>query len=78
MQMTENLRAILAIELLAAAQGCDFLAPRSSKVLEEVRGHVREKVARLEEDRYFAPDIAAAIALIASGTLPVQTLPGVA
>jgi histidine ammonia-lyase len=78
MQMTENLRAILAIELLAAAQGCDFLEPRSSKMLEEVRGHVREKVARLEEDRYFAPDIEAAIALIASGTLPVQTLPGVA
>ena len=30
---------------------------------------LRQDVARLEDDRYLAPDIAAAAALIASGTL---------
>jgi histidine ammonia-lyase len=76
--MTENLRAIVAIELLAAAQGCDFHPLQSSEALEAVRGAVRAVVPRLDDDRYFAPDIAAAIALIKSGTLPVADLPGLA
>jgi len=66
--MAHNLRQILAIELLAACQGCDFHAPlASSDALEAVRALVRRRVPRLENDRYFAPDIAAAADLIASG-----------
>jgi histidine ammonia-lyase len=38
---------------------------------------VREKVAHLEDDRYFAPDIKAAIALLSEGALAFETLPGV-
>ena len=58
--MAANLRAILGIEWLAAAQGCDFHAPlRSSAPLEEARAILRERVPGLEEDRYLAPDIAA-------------------
>jgi histidine ammonia-lyase len=78
MAMTDNLRGILAIELLAAAQGCDFHDMKSSAALERVRGIVRGVVAHLDEDRYFAPDIAAAVALLKSGALPVDALPGVA
>jgi histidine ammonia-lyase len=78
MAMTDNLRAILAIELLAAAQGCDFHAMKSSAPLERVRAIVRGAVPHLDEDRYFAPDIAAAVELIKSGALPVDELPGVA
>jgi histidine ammonia-lyase len=76
--MTENLRAIIAIELLAAAQGCDFHDLPSSAALEELRASVRKIVPHLEDDRYFAPDIEAAIALLQSDALPLHNLPGVA
>jgi histidine ammonia-lyase len=80
--MAENATAIIGIELLAAAQGCDFHVPQtSSAVLEAVRAVLRAQVPRLEEDRYFHPDIAAATALVRSGAIvdaasPVA-LPGV-
>ena len=70
LDMAENTRAVIAIELLAAAQGCDFHAPfRSSSMLEAVRANVREAVPALDEDRHFSPDIEAAIALVASGAV---------
>ena len=77
--MAANLRAILGIEWLAAAQGCDFHAPlRSSAPLEAARAILRERVPPLEEDRYLAPDIAAATALVTEGTLArIATLPEV-
>ena len=77
--MAANLRAILGIEWLAAAQGCDFHAPlRSSAPLEEARAILRERVPGLEEDRYLAPDIAASTALIAAGALArIAALPEV-
>jgi histidine ammonia-lyase len=75
--MTDNLRAIVAIEWLAAVQGCDFLNLRSSELLEGVRTKLRCVVARLDDDRYFAPDIAAAIELLRGGPL-LAALPGLA
>ena len=69
--MAENVVSILAIELLAAAQGCDFHAPlRSSAALERVRVALRAKIPSLEDDRFFAPDIATAAELIRSAALP--------
>jgi len=76
--MTDNLRAIIAIELLAGAQGCDFHALRSSAALEHVRAVVRAKVPHLDDDRYFAPDIEAAILLLRTDALAMEGLPGVA
>ncbi|MBV9740461.1 MAG: histidine ammonia-lyase [Hyphomicrobiales bacterium] len=68
--MAENVVNIVAIELLAAAQGCDFHAPlRSSPVLERVREALRTRVPRLEEDRYFTTDIEAAAELVRSEAL---------
>jgi histidine ammonia-lyase len=65
--MTTNATNIIAIELIAAAQGCDFHAPlRSSVRLERVREALRRRVPTLTEDRYLAPDIAAAAELVAS------------
>ena len=71
----------LAIELLAAAQGCEFHAPLvSSPPLERVRRVLREKVPKLEEDRHLHPDMAASIALIRSGAVVsaagAELLPG--
>ncbi len=63
--MADNLFAVIAIELLAAAQACEFHAPlRSSASLEAVRTALREKVPALVEDRHMHPEIAAAIALV--------------
>lgn len=66
--MADNAAAVIAIELLAAAQGCDFHAPlKSSPMLERVRETLRAEVPHLEEDREMAPDIAKGIALVRSG-----------
>ena len=68
--MAENLTHILAIEILAACQGCDFHAPlASSDPLERVRALVRTDVPHLDDDRYLAPDIAAAADLVRSGAV---------
>jgi histidine ammonia-lyase len=68
--MAQNLKQILAIELLAACQGCDFHgALRSSEALERVRALLRARVPRLNEDRYLAPDLEAAAELVGSGAL---------
>jgi len=75
--MTENLRAIVAIEALAAAQGCDFHKEKSSDVLEGVRRKIRAVVPRWEDDRFFAPDLAAAVQLLREGNLAEFELPGV-
>lgn len=68
LSMAENAAHIIAIELLAASQGCDFHAPLvSSRPLERVRACVRSRVERLDDDRYMAPDLAAAAELVRTG-----------
>jgi len=70
LDMVDNAFGIIAVELLAAAQGCDFLSPlRSSAPLEAVRALVRHDVPHLEDDRHFQPDIEAAKRLITSGAV---------
>ena len=68
--IAENTANILAIELLAAAQGVDLRAPnRTSAALERVMAIVRSAVPHYELDRYFAPDIAAIAKLVRDGVL---------
>jgi histidine ammonia-lyase len=68
--MVENALNVVAIELLAAAQGCDFHAPlASSPALEAVRGLVRAEVPHLDDDRHFHPDLVAAADMIRSGAV---------
>ncbi|WP_291377138.1 MULTISPECIES: histidine ammonia-lyase [Achromobacter] len=78
--MADNVRDILAIEWLGACQGLDFRAGlKTSPQLEAARRALREKVPHYEEDRFFAPDIAAASGLIAAqvmnGLMPAGLLP---
>jgi histidine ammonia-lyase len=80
--MSANAANVVGIELLAAAQGCDFHAPlASSPPLERVRAVLRARVPHLEDDRYFAPEIATAAGLVRSGEIAgvagVSVLPGV-
>src|SRR2546421_704379 len=66
--MAANSAGIVAIELLAAAQGIDFRAPlKTSPRLQEVHALVRSRVGFYAHDRYFAPDITAIQALVEAG-----------
>ncbi len=68
--MVDNLGRIVAIELIAAAQGVDFRAPLvTSPALARVVARLREHVAPLAEDRSLAPDIEAAARLVRSGAV---------
>jgi histidine ammonia-lyase len=70
LDMADNCRSIVGIELLAAAQGCDFHHPLlSSPMLEQVRALVRRHVPHLDDDRYFQPDLARAADLVGRGAL---------
>ncbi|MGL4442685.1 MAG: histidine ammonia-lyase [Alsobacter sp.] len=80
--MVENAMAVIGIELLAAAQGCDFHAPlTSSRPLEAVRIMLRQRVPHLGDDRYMHPDMQAAIAMVRGGDLAAAvagiTLPAI-
>jgi histidine ammonia-lyase len=67
--MLDNLRNVVAIELLAAAQGIDLLAPlRTGKQAQTALDLVRTVSPMLERDRSLAADIAAVANLIAEGS----------
>ena len=79
--MISNTAHILAIEWLAAAQGIGFLRPlTSSPALEDAMTILRAQVSAMVRDRYLAPDIAAATALVRAGALSrvFRSLPGLA
>ncbi|MEO2279720.1 histidine ammonia-lyase [Pseudoalteromonas pernae] len=72
-QILGNLEKIFAIELMYAAQAIDFRRPnKCSEIIEENFAIIREKVAKLEEDRLLKPDIDAMIALVKSQAFSVN------
>jgi histidine ammonia-lyase len=78
LQMTDNLFGIVGIEALAATQGVDCRAPLvTSPELLKARAALRAVVPELEVDRYMAPDLEAAIALVADGRLAGAVSPGI-
>ncbi len=72
--MNRNLNTILGVELICAAQGIGFRAPlTTSAPLHKVIALLRETIPALAEDRYLAPDLDRASALIAEGALIART-----
>jgi len=68
--MIHNTAHILGIEWLAAAQGIEFLRPlTSSPALEEAHALLRQACPSVAVDRYLAPDIERATAMVADGSL---------
>ena len=66
----------IAIELLAAAQGIDFLRPlTSSGPVEALHARLREHCASMPADHYLAPDIERATALVQAGALRAPGAP---
>ncbi|MEO8243348.1 MAG: histidine ammonia-lyase [bacterium] len=69
-RMIDNVNVILGVEAICAAQGIDFRKPlATSTPLQAVVICLRAKVATLGDDRYMAPDLAAAALLAADGSL---------
>lgn len=71
-EMAHNTATIVAIELLAAAQGIDFHQQdglTTSAYLQVVYDRLRQQVAYYDKDRYFAPDIEAAKQLVLNAEL---------
>jgi histidine ammonia-lyase len=67
-QIAANTRHIVAIELLAAAQGIEFHRPlTTTDALEAMIASLRDAVPRYDRDRWFAPEIATAETLIGNG-----------
>ncbi|MBI1749857.1 MAG: histidine ammonia-lyase [Acidobacteria bacterium] len=66
--MLGNVRHILAIELLAACQGIDLLAPlRTGALAHKAHARVRSVAKRLDEDRPLAKEIEAVGSIISDG-----------
>ena len=69
-RMLQNLRHILAIELLCACQGIDLLAPLQTGALaKRAYDAVRAISPKVTADRPLAPDINAVSTLVAQGTI---------
>ena len=68
--MLDNTAHIVAIELLAAAQGIEFLRPlRSSEALETIHQKVRGVSAAMMQDRSLAPDMQAVQGMVKDGAI---------
>jgi histidine ammonia-lyase len=69
-RMLDNLRHIVAIELLSACQGIDLLAPLESGALaKKAQAAVRVLSPKVDADRPLAPDVNSVAKLIASGDI---------
>jgi len=69
-EMAKNAASVIAVELMAAAEAIEHHRPlKTSPRLEPVLALIRAKIAPLTEDRYLAPDLAAATELVLSGAL---------
>lgn len=65
LEMGANTATIIAIELLAAAQGMEFHRPlRSSEKIEALHAQIRKCADFYTQDRYFAPDIESVKSLV--------------
>ncbi len=65
----DGLTRVLAIELLTAARGIELRGETPAPVTGEVIAAMRETIPGPGPDRYLAPEIASAVALVASGAL---------
>ena len=69
-QIARNTAGIIAVELIAAAQGVDYHAPlKTSRALQAVHGKVRAISPHLETDRYWADEMAALQAAVLAGEI---------
>jgi histidine ammonia-lyase len=68
-EIIKNVRTVLAIEALCAAQGLDFINERPGKGVQAVHRTIRQHVPTLSHDRVMAEDIKKIERLISDETL---------
>jgi histidine ammonia-lyase len=69
-RIVDNVRNVLAIELLCAAQGVDLRAPhRPGPALDEAHRTLRARVPHLDADRPVHADVRTVRALLDDGTI---------
>ena len=65
-----NAAGVIAVELIAAAQGVDYHAPlKTSPSLQALHDKIRALSPHLETDRYWADEMAALQAAVLAGEL---------
>lgn len=69
LDMISNVTAVLATELLAAVEGCEYRALQHGPRLGKLHTLVRARIQSLNRDRWFEPALAAARELIANGSV---------
>jgi len=70
MQMNANLSNIIGVELLCAAQGIECRSPlQTSRTLKSVLARLRQDVPSLGSDRFMAPELKLAAALVTDGEI---------
>lgn len=70
LDVIDNVRQVVAVELIAAAQALDFRAPlRPSPGVAAAHAWLRERVPGLAGDRYLAPDLRVVADAIEGGSL---------
>ncbi len=68
--IARNAAGVIAVELIAAAQGVDYHAPlKTSARLQEIHARVRALSPHLETDRYWADEMAALQAAVLGGEI---------
>jgi histidine ammonia-lyase len=75
-QVARNAAGVVAVELMAAAEGIDYHAPlRTSPKLRKVHACVRSHSPQFTADRYWADEMAALQAAVLSGEVGAGLLP---
>ena len=68
--IARNCAGVIAVELIAAAQGVDYHAPvKTSSALQKLHAQVRALSPHLETDRYWADEMAALQAAVLAGEI---------
>jgi histidine ammonia-lyase len=76
-QIARNAAGVVAVELIAAAQGVDCHAPlKTSSRLQQVHAAVREISPRFTKDHYWASDMAALQAAVLAGEIGAAAILG--
>ena len=73
--IARNAAGVIAVELIAAAQGVDYHAPlKTSERLQKLHAKIRAISPRLETDRYWADEMAALQAAVLAGAIDESRL----
>jgi histidine ammonia-lyase len=72
-RIARNAAGVIAVELIAAAQGIDYHAPvKTSAKLQAVHSRIRDRSPHLVSDRYWADDMAALQAGVLAGEIRAE------